>query len=94
MARQYIFYREDILGLLNNHKKWCHKKVKDWVTNGGKLTELTYSVTAKWTEEYFDEEMTRSEIKIEHIMDDVEDILQKVTGKSIKEWAKERQSNA
>lgn len=87
MSKHYIFYREDILKLLNNNKIFLARKIQDLVKQGIDISEIKQKERLLWDEEFFDEEVERGSIKLEHILDEVDDILKKTHGMTTLERA-------
>jgi hypothetical protein len=90
MAKHYMFYRADIINLLLNYKSYLSKKINDAINAGEPMSSMTIGRTALWTEEFFDEQIKMGEVKLEHLLDEVDSIMEKTHGMTVLERAKQK----
>lgn len=87
MAKSYTFFREDIIGLLLNHKMYIGKIAREMVAQGRDIRYITQEETKLWTEKFFDETIARGEMKLETILDEIDTVLKVTHGKTMEELA-------
>lgn len=63
-------------------------KCRELISQGKDPREATYAQTRQWTEQFFDEEVARGEVKLGDVLDDVEDIISKLGGKFPQDYVK------
>lgn len=90
MAKHYVFYREDIINLLMNHKHYIAQKGREVLARGESLKSVTNETLMQWTAEFFDQLVEKGEIKLEHILDEVDEILKHTHGMTTLERAKQK----
>jgi hypothetical protein len=90
MPKHYVFYKEDILNLLWNHKVYVSNKVKQMIKEGKDPRQVTIKETRKLDEDFLNEEIEKGAVNLETILDEVDKVLETTHGKTVKEMAKER----
>ena len=94
IGKHYIFFKQDVLNLLSNHKRSMALKVRELIANGGDPHKITMRQSDIWTEQFFHEEVERGEVKISDILDEVDKVtvpfLNKTVGDIVKEEKKKK----
>ncbi len=98
MSKMHCFDRENLLNLLKNYQDFftlkIRKRYRELEAEGkSPLNSITKKETYKWMDEFIDTTMRAGEVKTEDILDDLDEVLQKVTGKALKEVAKDKLNN-
>lgn len=94
MSKHYMLYREDLINLLLNHKTYISQKAREAIAQGRDITQIPLSETKYWTERFFDEQVEKGSIKVEHILDQVDEIVKHTHGKTAREIAQQiKESN-
>lgn len=88
--KTFTFYRKDLVGLLHNYKRAVSLHVRDLIAQGKDLRLVTLKESEQFTEDFIDEMLRDGELKIEHILDDIDEVLEKTMGKKIKDYIQEK----
>jgi seryl-tRNA(Sec) selenium transferase len=90
MAKDYILSREDLKKVILGAKTFIAQRCREMLARGEDPTKLTYRQTDAAIEEYID---SLKEIKMEEVLDRVDEVLEKTTGINTRELLKRAQDN-
>ena len=88
MSKSYILSRENLRDVIIGAKTFIAKRCVDMLQRGEDPTKLTYRQTDAIIDEYID---SLKEIKMEDVLDKVDEVLEKTTGINTKELLKKAQ---
>ncbi len=84
----YILDREKLKEILLAHKTFISEKCKKLIEDGIDIHKLTYGETKKFTDEFIDSYI--NELPVDSILDEVDEILKKITDKNTDEFLKDK----
>lgn len=85
MYKSYILSREDLKNVITGAKNFIGHKCREMIEKGQDPTKLTYRQTDAIIDEFID---SITELKMEEILDLVDEVLQETRGINIKELLK------
>ncbi len=85
MAKSYILSREDLRNVIIGAKTFIAHKCREMIEKGQDPTKLTYRQTDAIIDEFID---SLKELKMEDVLDQVDEVLEKTTGINTRELLK------
>ncbi len=82
MAKSYILSREDLKNIIVGSKSFIGHKCREMIRQGKDPSKLTYRQTDAMIDEFID---SIKEIKMEDVLDQVDEVLEKTTGINTRE---------
>lgn len=86
MSKNYILNREELKNVILSAKTYIANICREMIKNGQDPTKLTYGQTDKIIDEFID---TLPELKVDDLLDKVDEVLIKSTGKNSREFKRE-----
>lgn len=85
MDKDYILSRQDLKNVIIGAKTFIAERCREMIARGQDPTKLTYRQTDAVIDDYID---SLKEVKLEEVLDKVDEILEHTTGISINELLK------